>query len=321
MRDRIPPRQAAAGRNSNLGLVLLAIALVLALGLRPAWGGNPANQYPPAPISGIAGVSFLTTGFAPLRQFYGRGAGFAEVPAGPGRIRFAIGTKQWIEFQTADGSGSPRRLLHVTLESASLKDLGLALLGRGVQTSWIGSDPRSRVLQLQDPAGNLIQVAEPWTAPAALPGAAVPFSDHLQHFGMAVARSQSDATIAFYRDTLGFPEVLRMADPDGRLAMAKFRLPGPRSELVELIFFDPPLNKWAAGAFDHVNFEVGDIGTAYRMLRNGGIATQAKHLPTVNGEHLWAINLTDPELTRVEIQVLAPTKAAVGTVAIDLRDP
>jgi Domain of Unknown Function (DUF1080) len=36
----------------------------------------------------------------------------------------------------------------------------------------------------------------------------------------------------------------------------------------------------------------------------------------VNGEHLWAINLTDPELTRVEIQVLTPTPAAIDTVSL-----
>ena len=143
----------------------------------------------------------------------------------------------------------------------------------------------------------------------------MPFSEHLQHFGFAVARSQAEATIAFYRDTLGWPEVVRGVNPDGRLAMVKFRLPGERNEFIELIFFDPPLDKWAAGAFDHVNFEVSDIDAAYRVLHHGGIATQSKHVPKVNGERLWAIDIIDPELTRMEVQVLAPAKEAIGTIS------
>jgi hypothetical protein len=85
--------------------------------------------------------------------------------------------------------------------------------------------------------------------------------------------------------------------------------------LIELIFYDPPLNKWAAGAFDHINFEVSDIDAAYQLLHQGGIANQPKHLPTVNAERLWAINLFDPELTRVEIQDLVPTSLAIGTIS------
>jgi catechol 2,3-dioxygenase-like lactoylglutathione lyase family enzyme len=280
-----------------------------------ACGGNATDILPPIAVSGIAGVTFLTTDFAPLRRFYGQGAGFHEVPIGPDRIRFIVGEGQWLEFRRVADPGWPRRMQYVTLAEAGLNDLEQALRARGVPTSWVGSDPRSRALQLEDPAGDRIRVAEPRTFPAPPPGAAMAFSDHLQHVGFAVARSQAEATIAFYRDTLGWPEVVHLAGTDGRLALVKFRLPGSRDDLIELIFFDPPLNKWAAGAFDHVNFEVTDIDTAYRALRRGGIATQDKHLPTVNGEHLWAINLFDPELTRIEVQVLAPTAAAIGTVS------
>jgi catechol 2,3-dioxygenase-like lactoylglutathione lyase family enzyme len=204
---------------------------------------------------------------------------------------------------------------YVTLEARSVREIATELRARGVAANWVGSDPRKQVLQLEDPAGDLIQVQEPWTPPATPSGAAEPFSEHLQHVGFAVDRSLAQATMAFYRDTLGWPEVVHMAGPDGRLALVKFRLPGPRSELIELIFFDPPLNKWAAGAFDHANFEVSDIDAAYRALHRGGIAAEAKNLPTVNGEGLWAINLIDPELTRIEVQVLAPTKTAIGTVS------
>lgn len=277
--------------------------------------GDAAGRLPPVAVSGIAGVTYLTADAASMRRFYGQGAGFAEAPDGPGRTRFAVGAGQWVEFLEVRDANWPRRLQYVTLEAASPDEIERSLRARGVPADPIGADPLASALQFVDPAGNRIRVARPWTAPAASPGAPVPFSVHLQHFGLAVDRSRAEATMAFYRDTLGWPEAARMNDPNGRLAMVKFRLPGGRNEVVELIFFDPPLNKWAAGAIDHVKFDVSDIDAAYRSLHRGGIANQAKHLPTVDADHLWAINLFDPELTRIEIQELATTTAAVGTVS------
>jgi len=304
------PSRPWFGRLSRAAL--LAAAPLLGPG---AARGDPAARPPPVAVSGISGVTYLTADAASMRRFYGQGAGFAEAPDGPGRTRFVVGKGQWIEFLSVQDTNWPRRLQYVTLEAPSLGDLERSLRARGILADWIGPDPRTRVLQFEDPAGNHIRVAEPWKAPAARSSAPVPFSGHLQHFGLAVARPQAETTMTFYRDTLGWPEAARMLDPDGRLAMVKFRLPGGRNELVELIFFDPPLNKWAAGAIDHVKFDVSDIDAAYRSLLHGGIANQAKHLPTVDADHLWAINIFDPELTRIEIQELAPTTAAIGTVS------
>jgi catechol 2,3-dioxygenase-like lactoylglutathione lyase family enzyme len=315
MSDHTPFPGSSADPKSPLRSALFGISLVLLLGPGAARGANPADPLPSIAVSGIAGETFLTADIALVRRFYGQGAGFAEASFGPDTTRFLVGESQWIEFQTVPNSNWPRRLQHVTLEAPSPTDLERALRARGVPTSWIGSDPRTRILQLKDPSGDVLQIAEPQTALAAFSGAPQPFSRHLQHFGLAVARSQAEATMAFYRDTLGWPEVVRGAGTDGRLAMVKFLLSRERNEFVELIFFDPPLNKWAAGAFDHMNFEVNDIDEAYLALRRGGIAAQAKHIPKVNGERLWAIDIIDPELTRMEVQVLAPAKEAIGTVS------
>lgn len=298
---------------SRVRFDLLLLVLFLSLGPATASGGDPGDIRP-VPVSGLEGVTFLTGDLGSIRRFYGKGAGFAEASSGQFGTRFIVGKGQWIEFLAVSGSNWPRRLQYVTLSASNLEEVERALAARGVPTRWIGSDLRTRLLQFQDPAGNLIQVAKPWTPPTG-PGAAAPFSDHLQHFGFAVARPQTEAETSFYRDTLGWPEVFRMAGPDGRVALAKFRLPGPGREVIELIFYDPPLNKWAAGAFDHVDFEVDDIDAAYLALRRGGIATQDKHRPTVNGEHLWAIDIIDPELTRMEIQNLEQADAPIGTVS------
>jgi hypothetical protein len=302
------------GPRRNSLSVLIAASLLLSLEPTVARGLGPSGPAPPIPVSGISGVTFLTADFAPLRRFYGQGAGLAEVPVGSGAVRFLVGSRQWIEFQRAPG-GWARRLQHVTLEAADLDRLEADLRARGVAVTRSGPDSATGWLQFADPAGDLIRVTLPWTPPAAPASQPVAFSQHLQHFGFAVPYALAEPTVAFYRDTLGLPEGFKMKAHDGRLSMAKFRLPGPGKELVELIFFDPPLNKWASGAFDHVNFEVSDIDHTYQALHQGGIATQGRHLPTVNGERFWAIDIIDPELTRVEIQVLTPTTVPFGTIS------
>jgi catechol 2,3-dioxygenase-like lactoylglutathione lyase family enzyme len=273
------------------------------------------REAPPLPVAGLSGISFITADFGPIQRYYGRGAGFAEFPMDPATIRFLVGSSQWIEFRKGMPSDGARRLRYVTLAAGDLDGLKRELGLRGVPTTWVYSGPRDRELQFADPAGDLIRAARPWVPP---PGMASPpsgFSRHLQHIGMAVPRALAEPAMAFYRDALGFPEVVRMNGPDGRLVMVKFRIPGPGRDLIELIFYDPPLNKWAAGAFDHLSLEVVNIDDAYRALHRGGLATQGNHLPTVNGEHLWAIDIIGPELTRMEIQDLKPTSTALGTVS------
>jgi catechol 2,3-dioxygenase-like lactoylglutathione lyase family enzyme len=295
---------------------LARLAILTLLALEPAArAGGTSDQAPPIRVSGLSGITFLTADFAATRKFYGQGAGLAELSLGPDLIRFEVGSRQWIEFQRVPKSDWARRLQYVTLEAADVNRVAGDLRSRGIETTWLGSDPRSRILQLVDPAGNTIRVAEPWAFRSPTAGRTIPFSGHLQHIGFAVPSALAAATTAFYEQKLGFPEVVRMNGKNGNPGLVKFRLPGPHNDVIELIFFEPPLNKWAAGAFDHVDFEVADMDATYRQLHKGGIATKGSHLPTVNGEHLWAIDIIDPELTRMEIQVTAPTTVPLGTVS------
>ncbi len=291
---------------------LVAAVLLLFLPWHRATAAEPSGP-PPLPVTGIAGVVFLAHDLPGLRAFYGRGAGFAEQDE-PGRIRFLIGSRQWVEFDQSPQASWDRRLQHLVLGTDDVGAVETALRYRGIAFTPITMEGGAPGLQFSDPAGNVIQVGTSSLRPSgdASPAA---FSHHLQHMGFAVPVALREATIAFYRDRLGFAEGFRGNGPDGNLVLQKFRLPGSGHELVELIFMTPPLNKWAAGAADHIDFEVGDIDDAYHLLHRGGIAVQGRHLPTVNGEHLWAIDLFDPELTRMEVQVTTPTGVAPGTVS------
>jgi hypothetical protein len=303
------------GHNYPGRFAQFAILTLFALESTAVRASGPSGQAPPIPVFGISGITFLTGDFAPLRKFYGQGAGLAELSLSPDLARFEVGARQWIDFQRVPKADWSRRLQYVTLEATDVGQVASELLSRGIATTWLESDPRHRILQLVDPAGNLIRVAEPWVFRSPTAEGTTPFSSHLQHFGFAVPSSLTTAEIAFYEEKLGFPEVVRMNAGNRNPALVKVRLPGPNNDVIELIFFEPPLNKWAAGAFDHVDFEVGDINAAYQRLHKGGIATKSSHLPTVNGEHLWAIDIIDPELTRMEIQETVPTTVPMGSIS------
>ncbi|HEY5226966.1 MAG TPA: VOC family protein [Opitutaceae bacterium] len=298
-------------------MVLSAIGLALAFGC-PAAGAGDGMPADPIPVTGILGVTFLSSDMGAVRQFYGHGAGFAALSDTPQGIRFAVGRSQFLEFIAVPSLEGRRRLQYVTLGATDLGKLQSVLEARGVGVHAVDMPGAPNQLQFADPGGNQIRAEQVPEAENPIAGGSAAFSDHLQHMGFAVDLVKANASIAFYRDTLGLPEVVRMDGTDGRLGLVKFRLPGPGRELIELIFHDSPLNKWAAGAFDHVNFEVTDINATYRALHGTGVATLPKHRPTVNGEHLWAINLSDPELTRVEIQVLTATTVPVDTVSEDM---
>ena len=278
--------------------------------------GGDSTRAPQALVTGIAGVTFLTRDLDAMRRYYGLGAGFTEESAGATTTRFLIGSGQWIEFTVSPQPAWPRRLQSVTLVAPVLGETLKALAASGILVDSRGATLPLRSAEVSDPAGNRIAFTGLADGPSQ-PKPETGFSRHLQHVGVAVDRRFQERTIAFYRDVLGLAEYFHMSGADGRLELLKMRMPGPRDEVIELIFVDPPLNKWASGAIDHICFEVDDINAAYRVLHANGIATEKRHLPTVNAEHLWAIDVFDPELTRMEIQVLEPSAAPVGTVSAD----
>jgi catechol-2,3-dioxygenase len=253
----------------------------------------------PLPITAIAGVTFRAHDLAGMRNYYGKRAGFREVlPARPGSVRLGVGPEQWLEFQPGAGRGYVVRFQSLTLVTPSLRALDAKLRERGAAPVK-GAGGRS--LELRDPAGNLLIFIEARAKARKAARTQPGFAQHLQHIGLTVQREQRAHAESFYRDTLGLTEVFRMGD-----GLIKYKLNGDRFDVVELIFTSGPLNKWAAGSIAHINFAVDDIEKTYCDLFNRGLVDEDRFNPKVNAERLWAIDMFDPELTRVEIQEPKP---------------
>ncbi|MDX2022849.1 MAG: family 16 glycoside hydrolase [Deltaproteobacteria bacterium] len=270
--------------------------------------GSRARAAPPLPINGIAGATLRAHDMAAISDFYGNGAGFREQRVGQS-LRFAVGASQYLEFLPG---AVPNAVIH--MHSVGLAAPDLKAVEANLKLRNVAYEKQGQELQVRDPFGHLLRFVRSKGVPVATkpaPG----FSQHLQHVGLVVNHKEEDAAMRFYRDTLGLEESFRMNDKGGRPTLIKYLLPGSAKDVIELIFVWGPINRWAAGSAYHINFAVDNIDAAYCHLFKTGLAHEDKHFPKVNGERLWAIDMIDPELTRVEVQVMTHAAEEIGAVS------
>ena len=289
----------------------MAIGVVVLL----AAAADLAVAATPLPITGIAGASFRAHDLSDIRNFYGKGAGFRELGKQKGgALRYQVGQQQFLEFLPGGLEGGVVHFTSLTMGVSSLKDLQANLRERGVASQ----KGEGNSLEIRDPFGHLlrfVQAPKKSVGKSAGKSVAPGFAQHLQHVGLAVNHKEEAPAMKFYSETLGLVESFRMNDKGGRPTLIKYQLPGDGGDIIELIFVWGPINRWASGSIYHINFAVDDIDAAYCSLFKTGIANEDRHFPTVNGERLWAVDVIDPELTRVEVQVIAKATAEIGAVS------
>lgn len=268
--------------------------------------GENAHAAPPLPINGIAGATLRAHDLPAVSRFYGKGAGFREQRLS-GTVRFAVGPGQFLEFLPGAVRDAVIHMHSLSLAAPDLNAVQANLKLRNVPFAKQGQE-----VHVRDPFGHLLRFTKAKSSKGVLaPG----FSQHLQHVGLVVNHKEEEAAMRFYSETLGLEESFRMNDKGGRPTLIKYLLPGSAKDVIELIFVWGPINRWAAGSAYHINFAVDDINAAYCHLLKTGLANEDKHFPKVNAERLWAIDMIDPELTRVEVQVMAHATEDVGAVS------
>ena len=111
-------------------------------------------------------------------------------------------------------------------------------------------------------------------------------------------------TLEFYRDRLGFAEILRLHRDDGRLWLIYLRITD--DQFLE-IFPDatgeraPPRD---ANGFNHVCLEVDDLDAIVGQLAARGVPlTQGKKVGADGNLQAW---IEDPDGNRIELMQMAP---------------
>ncbi len=277
------------------------------------------------PLEGIAHIGFRAASLAASRAFYTGQLGFAQAfdeknSAGETALAFfKINDSQYIELSQGIPAGNPERFTHLAFETGDLAQLRTLLAARGLTPPEpVKGRDGNLAFSVQDPTGQRIEFVQympgslHWNARGKFLDARR-ISTHLQHVGVAIPASQLDSALHFYRDQLGFSEFWRFS-PNGQLRLIKLLVPGARRDIVELMLYDAPPTGAQYGSMQHVNFEVPDITPPCRTLLGRGAGVIRPLRPVVNAENLWAMNLLDPDGTRIEIQDLK--KVPVTRIAI-----
>ncbi len=279
----------------------------------------------PLALEGIGHVGLLVSNLEQARSFYTGKLGFAdafEMKNSAGAVAaafFKINDEQFLEIMPGDVADKPALLTHVAIEASDIRQVWSRLNTAGLHAPEPARGADGNLsFNVNDPDGFRIQFVQylPGSLHSNTKGKSLDggrISTHLQHAGIPVPAEKLDAVMHFYDDQLGLEEFWRYA-PGGELRLIKLLIPGQRRDMLELMIYHKPPTGAEMASMGHINFEVPEITPPFRTLLARGAGEPYPLRPVVNAENLWAMDLHDPDGTRVEIQDLK--KVPVVRIAI-----
>lgn len=122
-----------------------------------------------------------------------------------------------------------------------------------------------------------------------------------------------DRSLAFYRDKLGFPEMLRIDRPEGGLWLVYLRITG--EQFIEI--FPGAENErspgWNGNAISHVCLTVDDLDAVVDRVTAAGIPLLIEKKTAADGNRqAW---IEDPDGNRIEFMQISPTSMQVEAIA------
>ena len=122
-----------------------------------------------------------------------------------------------------------------------------------------------------------------------------------------------ERSLAFYRDKLGFPEMMRMDHPDGGVWLVYLRITD--SQFIEI--FPGAENErspgWSGNAITHVCLEVDDLEAVVDQVEKAGIKLLIEKKTAADGNRqAW---IEDPDGNRIEFMQLDPNSLQLQAIA------
>ena len=113
-----------------------------------------------------------------------------------------------------------------------------------------------------------------------------------------------DRSLAFYRDTLGFAEMMRINHENGSLMLVYLRMTD--NQFIEIFpggegDFAPG---WNANAINHICLEVEDMQATAEALRERNVTFL--HAPKIGLDGNWQCWIGDPDGNRIEFMQMMP---------------
>ena len=251
-------------------------------------------------VWGIAKMTFLVSDMEMAREYYGRFLGFDEAfsyPSPSGTVvSFKINDRQFLEFIVDKQAKEKKRLVSVSLETESVRDMLLYLQAQGVKVSpCITDGAGNEVIVTQDAAGNNVEFID-LKADGMHRKSKGKFlsenriSKRMHHAGLYAEKI--DEQDPFWVKILKCKEIVRYPLDKTQPGVIQYLGLGDCTENIE--YYSP-----CDENFSHPCFLVEDMQeTIYTLKerRNG----QTVNRPSIGKTKRWLLNLQTPDKTRVE---------------------
>jgi len=264
-------------------------------------------QTPARPkITGIASVRLYSSDLHASRAFYSRTLGFDSATStclGMKNPCYAVNGRQRIELQQIAGGAPDNLLAEIAFSTPDLAQMREFLLAHKIETSPISKDetgtPR---FTFKDPEGHplaFVQSSERFFTPAAHQ-----VSARILHAGFIVQDLQNES--AFYEKLLGFRLYWKGGFKDDGLDWYEIQVPDGEEWIEFMLNISPRADKQERGVQNHFSLGAQNANNAASHLRVNG-ATKFDG-PEVGRDGKNALDIYDPDLSRVEIMDYNPTK-------------
>lgn len=270
--------------------------------------GGPARP----PVTGVGHIGLFVHDMEASRTYYRDVLGYAELPPvlnPDGKLAltfFKVNERQYVElFPEREAGGD--RLAHYALETSDVEAMRVYLRSRGVtvpdkvnrgrvgNTSFTAKDPDGHIVEFMSYGTDGMMAKAKGTL---MPPARI--STTMRHVGILVG--SLEASMAFYRDILGFREIWRGSRDGKTLDWVNMQLPDGDDYVEFMLYKDLP-EPGKRGNPHHLCLVVPDIPAAAAEVKaragKAGYTRPIEPRTGVNGKR--QLNLYDPDGTRAEL--------------------
>ena len=289
-------------RTRGLNLVILCLAVIL------GWLPTHANDQPVRPkITGIAHVRLYSTNLDQSRQFYGKILGLAAAKAGcPGLAQscFVINDHQQIEITPASTPPNSNFLAEVAFRTDDIGAMRRYLIAHGITVGAIAETTEgTQHFELLDPEGHPIAFVETRSRSSFKP-APEQLSTRLLHAGFVVRDSREEDR--FYRDLLGFRMYWHGGFKEGDTDWEEIQVPDGSDWIEYMLNIPSTADHQELGVQNHFSLGVPSAKAAIERIHAQGLTKTDE--PEIGRDGKWAVDIYDPDSTRVEFMEFAPAQ-------------
>jgi catechol 2,3-dioxygenase-like lactoylglutathione lyase family enzyme len=302
MQDSRAKVKSGSFRREVIHSVIFCLAAIL------VWFPLTAKDQPARPkITGIAHVRVYSTNLDNSRKFYSKIIGLAPGTAGCAGLAqscFAVNDHQQIEIIPASTPANPNFLAEVAFATNDVGEMRRYLIAHGITAGAISTDADgAQHFELLDPEGHPIAFVQQ-AAMTVFKPSADQLSTRLFHAGFVVRDSNLEDR--FYRGLLGFRMYWHGGFKESDTDWEEIQVPDGSDWIEYMLNIPPSADHKELGVQNHFSLGVRSSRTAIELIHAHGLKDTDE--PEIGRDGKWAVDIYDPDATRVEFMEFGPAQ-------------